>query len=859
MSQISVKVTAGGTHRIQLPVPLFFPGSSPLNVQQQLAQQLAPKEKTFNFDKDDLQLLVRVSGTKIFVPLDLKVHSSQILKQKRARLLLQPSQREPESAKMEGDALLNAAGDAAEAPKHVAPATPATEVIDLLTSAPMPSALASKELAEKTTSTYDPNDKSLENMAVALSRNTAQMGKIVAVSDRLVNAHAEHVLQQKALTDVVTQLVEQTKQLGAVCTPGHYGRHGRDHTHGPYHRGVHKHVEKESVPFRHNAVCDHCNSAISGLRFKCLACPDFDMCAPCFEDVVKTHGTHRFVRISDDVILAPTKKVVQVMHNGIMCDGALCRNSNKFIAGARYKCTLCPDFDLCGACEAHPLNKHDPSHPLIKMKVAFSPARSKVLFGQAQKILTPPSRPVFSSPMQHSSPAKSSVSLASSNASSATVTSVAVSSPESTAKETDSPAVKQSAVGSTSEKAQETSSPKQSHAKLQKPVKPSQETPVQHFTVICDGCDKQVTGHRYMCASCNDYDLCSTCFLSVKHKPDHTFVRYNRLVDNASMPVVKANILKEVEADILAGVGFECNECHEPIDTGLRATCVSCQNYDLCWSCSGKRFDTDRSAHKSGHDMIVTPVVREVFNVTNGNQSVDKATDQVKSVETSSSVAEHHPIPAYLPLEATFMEDLTIPDGSTISPGSTLVKQWSMKNTGSHAWPVGVSACFIGGAAMQAVEVAGQSATPQLRTTETVAPGGSTTISVMLHAPTEVQDNVISYWQLCTADGNKFGPRLWMDVDVQTPIADDCAARVTTSGSSQSFQSLGSRLVFPSASMELPKVDPHGTLSSDASEARSQLGHNIDDIETLPSDDEIQLSDESEFELLDEDSIDGAE
>lgn len=49
------------------------------------------------------------------------------------------------------------------------------------------------------------------------------------------------------------------------------------------------------------------------------------------------------------------------IHEGVSCDG--CKMSP--IQGTRYKCTVCPNFDLCGTCEAAKI--HDSSHPLLKM------------------------------------------------------------------------------------------------------------------------------------------------------------------------------------------------------------------------------------------------------------------------------------------------------------------------------------------------------------------------------------------------------------------------------------------------------------------------------------------------------------
>jgi len=52
----------------------------------------------------------------------------------------------------------------------------------------------------------------------------------------------------------------------------------------------------------------------------------------------------------------------EAFHKNVICDG--CEQSP--IVGIRYKCTVCPDYDLCAKCEAD--NKHPSSHIMLKFK-----------------------------------------------------------------------------------------------------------------------------------------------------------------------------------------------------------------------------------------------------------------------------------------------------------------------------------------------------------------------------------------------------------------------------------------------------------------------------------------------------------
>ncbi|KAK6507243.1 hypothetical protein TWF481_005693 [Arthrobotrys musiformis] len=121
---------------------------------------------------------------------------------------------------------------------------------------------------------------------------------------------------------------------------------------------------------RHHAICDGCDTTINGVRHKCLACPDWDFCTVCVKTAPETHPGHRFVRIYEAINISP-QYGPKTIHNGVRCDGPLCRDNMMYILGDRYKCAICDDLDFCANCEASPLNDHNKTHPIIKMKTAL--------------------------------------------------------------------------------------------------------------------------------------------------------------------------------------------------------------------------------------------------------------------------------------------------------------------------------------------------------------------------------------------------------------------------------------------------------------------------------------------------------
>lgn len=76
------------------------------------------------------------------------------------------------------------------------------------------------------------------------------------------------------------------------------------------------------------------------------------------------HGATGTPSLGSDSVIAEDDEEDESnpIHYNVACDGC----SVKPLRGTRYKCSVCPDYDLCETCEAS--NTHTPDHALVKIR-----------------------------------------------------------------------------------------------------------------------------------------------------------------------------------------------------------------------------------------------------------------------------------------------------------------------------------------------------------------------------------------------------------------------------------------------------------------------------------------------------------
>ncbi|KAL4951969.1 hypothetical protein BDW69DRAFT_196038 [Aspergillus filifer] len=166
--------------------------------------------------------------------------------------------------------------------------------------------------------------------------------------------------------------------LCTTCVLGHKHGHHPSHTFvllGEHDAGLKNLVLSRCKPgrgYHHAAICDGCENHITGVRHKCLTCPDWDYCSECHLSASRTHPGHRFAPLYT-AISEPLQS--HEVHFGVFCDGPLCKEKLRtgYITGVRYKCSVCHDTDFCAKCEIHPSNTHNRTHPMVMLK---TPVRS---------------------------------------------------------------------------------------------------------------------------------------------------------------------------------------------------------------------------------------------------------------------------------------------------------------------------------------------------------------------------------------------------------------------------------------------------------------------------------------------------
>jgi len=186
--------------------------------------------------------------------------------------------------------------------------------------------------------------------------------------------------------------------------------------------------------FVHRAICDNCRTSITGLRFKCRECPDFDFCKECYDshlvNPLPCHPqAHQFMEIPPGGFprfcaryfrncrrprympsnwksipctfpgatpVAPTTATTTIDTNTTTitrttdstdnvsvtatqqpveneCHSASCDNCYSQVRGIRWKCSQCEDFDFCDACYSSYENGnviHSKDHVFMRVRKA---------------------------------------------------------------------------------------------------------------------------------------------------------------------------------------------------------------------------------------------------------------------------------------------------------------------------------------------------------------------------------------------------------------------------------------------------------------------------------------------------------
>ena len=107
-----------------------------------------------------------------------------------------------------------------------------------------------------------------------------------------------------------------------------------------HHRAGHEH---RMLQVHKGIVCDGCSKPLLGRRHMCTVClngASYDLCHECF---VKSGHRHKMLEV----------------HQGVVCDSC----GQEPLLGKRYKCRVCPDYDICAVCDRRRLHPHDMYEP----------------------------------------------------------------------------------------------------------------------------------------------------------------------------------------------------------------------------------------------------------------------------------------------------------------------------------------------------------------------------------------------------------------------------------------------------------------------------------------------------------------
>lgn len=327
-----------------------------------------------------------------------------------------------------------------------------------------------------------------------------------------------------------------------------------------------------------------------------------------------------------------------------------------------------------------------------------------------------------------------------------------------------------------------------------------------HIGITCDVCGVgPIVGSRFHCLSCTvpgGYDLCEACERSEGHFPlSHQLIEFKTPEEakaattaapavqqkqpekeeqkkkaeaaSSSSSSASASASASVPAPIVH-LGVTCDGCRSSPLTGNRYHCTTCTmpgGFDLCEAC-----EQAGDKHPSSHLMMKMRAATASGAAPLAEQALKHAGVRIPRAAANDRCARPRPwatTPAAERPKAQFISDVTCADGMQVHAGETLRKTWSIKNVGTAAWPKGVRLVFAGGdlapesEGLSAAGGAGADASGASygALVPFAGPGDVVHVSIDLVVPNE-SGRFRGTFRLQTAEGDRFGPRIWIDLSV---------------------------------------------------------------------------------------------
>ncbi|KAJ1302722.1 hypothetical protein OPQ81_003037 [Rhizoctonia solani] len=608
----------------------------------------------------------------------------------------------------------------------------------------------------------------------------------------------------------------------------------------------------------HSAACDMCSSRIRGVRYKCTACPDYDVCESCFRVSEEVHPGHSFAKVYKQGDVIVRKSPQSGFRHHARCD--VCQNQ---ILGIRYKCIhpSCPDFDICERCEAMPFAVHPETHAFVKLKshisnydglrnvLSFAAGRSQASQPRPTTIHVPVPTVRIPTPGLHIPVPQVSRSPTAAHPEPMASTEVFHTA-------TPSPIVPLSTLGCTIVP-HSTIVPSIPHSPVPEPphMSPQAQSPPAIPSPIPSPppIPASLTLERKLTDS---WTAASSSAKLDEHKMHHSDMykpsyeappvvparpvvgqagveaqARGRRVNSVETPSPRPAVTIQEECDPEAPqmtlvnsrpVSLPDVPAREPVVVRTPTPEPSIADSEPVSAAPEPTLAVEPEPELPGllpayAHRVASPEARSPIP-----DMVSLASSPSPSISSASVVSYTSPY------EAAFIEDRTIVDGQLVSGGAEFSKIWRMRNTGTVAWPKGTTISFVGGHHMTTSyhwAVGGD-----------LSPGQDIDVEVDMKAPEE-PGRYHSIWRLKTPEGEAFGSAVWCDIIV---------TEIERAGSSGNSEISASSIIVPTrapgmsvATMSTTPASPEVQSVSSTIRSSSVTDMADDDDISIDSDDSL--------------------